>query len=54
MEPTSLRYWGIMALATLVGLVLAFPVNWWLVAAGLKHGMGTVRVLGRSGALLGA
>lgn len=49
MEPTSLRYWGVMSLATLVGGVLAFPVNWWLVQTGLKHGMGTVRALGRGG-----
>lgn len=54
MEPTSLRYWGTMALATLVGLVIAYPVNWWLVANGLKHGMGTVRALGRGGHSLAA
>lgn len=49
MEPTSLRYWGVMSLATLVGGVLANPVNWWLVKTGLKHGMGTERALGRGG-----
>ncbi len=49
MEPTSLRYWGVMALATLVGLIVAYPVNWWLVAKGLKHGMGTTRALGKGG-----
>lgn len=49
MEPTSLRFWGVMSLATLVGLVLAYPVNVWLVAGNLKHGMGTVRALGRGG-----
>lgn len=49
MEPTSLRYWGVMSLATLGGLALAYPVNWWLVAVGLKHGMGTVRALGKGG-----
>lgn len=49
MEPTSLLFWGVMSLATLVGLVLAYPVNVWLVASGLKHGMGTVRALGRGG-----
>jgi hypothetical protein len=49
MEPTSLRYWGVMSLASLVGLALAYPVNWWLVAVGLKHGMGTVRALGKGG-----
>ncbi|MFC3832952.1 MULTISPECIES: DUF4396 domain-containing protein [Deinococcus] len=49
MEPTSLRFWGVMSLATLIGLVLAYPANVWLVAGGLKHGMGTVRALGRGG-----
>jgi hypothetical protein len=49
MEATSIRFWGVMSLATLVGLVVAFPVNMWLVAVGLKHGMGTVRALGKGG-----
>jgi hypothetical protein len=49
MEATSLRFWGVMSLATLAGLVVAYPVNVWLVVAGLKHGMGTVRVLGHGG-----
>ena len=49
MEPSSIRYWGVMSVASLAGLVLAFPFNWWLVSAGLKHGMGTVRVLGKGG-----
>ncbi len=50
MDPTGLRFWGVMSLATVVGLVAAYPVNVWLVAAGLKHGMGTERVLGEGGA----
>lgn len=54
MDPTSLRYWGVMSLASLAGFVLAYPVNWWLVAAGLKHGMGTVRALGKGGHSLAA
>ena len=49
MEPGSLRFWGVMSLSTLAGLVVAYPVNVWLVAVGLKHGMGTVRVLGEGG-----
>ena len=49
MEPTSLRFWGVMSLATLVGAVVAFPVNWWLVVTGLKHGMGTFRAIGAGG-----
>jgi hypothetical protein len=43
MEPTALRFWGIMSLATLVGAVVAYPINIWLVQAGYKHGMGTER-----------
>ena len=50
MEPTSVRFWGIMSLATLVGVALAYPVNYWLVAKKLKHGMGTDRALGKGGA----
>lgn len=50
MEATSLRFWGVMSLATLAGAVLALPVNVWLVAKKLKHGMGTARALGKGGA----
>lgn len=49
MDATNLRFWGVMSLATLVGLVTAYPVNWWLVANKLKHGMGTEAVLGKGG-----
>ncbi len=44
MEPSSIRFWGVMSLA-IMG-VIAYPVDVWLVAAGLKHGMGSVRALG--------
>ncbi|GLC28211.1 hypothetical protein rosag_47240 [Roseisolibacter agri] len=49
MEATSLRFWGVMSLASLVGAAVAYPVNAWLVAVGMKHGMGTERVLGAGG-----
>ena len=42
-----MRFWGIMSLASLVGAVLAYPINWWLVKSGLKHGMGTESALGK-------
>lgn len=54
MEPTALRFWGIMSLASLVGAALAYPVNWWLVKSGLKHGMGTERALGKGGTKVAA
>jgi hypothetical protein len=43
MEPTSLRFWGVMSLATMVGAAVAYPFNVWLVRAGYKHGMATER-----------
>ena len=49
MEPTHLVYWVAMSASIIVGFVVAYPVNVWLVAAGLKHGMGTERALGKGG-----
>lgn len=40
MEPSSVRFWGTMSLALMVGTVMTYPVNWWLVRCGLKHGTG--------------
>ena len=50
MMATSPRFWGVMSLATFAGALLALPINWWLVAKKLKHGMGTERALGKGGA----
>lgn len=49
MVPTELVFWGAMSAAVMVGLVTATPVNMWMVAKGLKHGMGTERALGKGG-----
>src|SRR5215212_5832289 len=49
MEPTELVFWGAMSAAVGAGLLTAYPINVWLVRAGLKHGMGTVRGLGQGG-----
>ncbi len=49
MEPSEPLFWGMMSLGVAVGFVAAYPVNAWLVAKGLKHGMGTVRALGKGG-----
>jgi len=49
MEPTEPLFWGTMSAAVAVGFLIAFPVNVWLVVRGLKHGMGTMRALGKGG-----
>ena len=54
MEPSQLVFWGAMSAAVGAGLLLAYPVNTWMVAKGLKHGMGTVRALGKGGHSLDA
>ena len=35
--------WFAMSMALLAGGIVAYPINWWLVAHHLKHGMMTVR-----------
>jgi hypothetical protein len=42
-NPTSPAFWFVMSMGLLVGFVVAYPMNWWLVANHLKHGMMTVR-----------
>ncbi|MBI4348331.1 MAG: DUF4396 domain-containing protein [Elusimicrobia bacterium] len=49
MHPSNVVYWAAMSASVIVGFVLAYPVNVWLVAVGLKHGMGTERALGKGG-----
>jgi hypothetical protein len=39
----SPAFWFIMSMALLAGFIVAYPINWWLVAHHLKHGMMTVR-----------
>jgi hypothetical protein len=38
-NPTNPTFWGIMSLATMAGMVTAYPINSWMVARGIKHGM---------------
>jgi Domain of unknown function (DUF4396) len=52
MQATSPWFWASMSAATLVGVLVAYPVNYWLVKNKLKHGMGTERALGHGGAVL--
>ena len=42
-DPTRPTFWFVMSMALLVGFVMAYPMNWWLVSRHLKHGMMTVR-----------
>jgi hypothetical protein len=42
-DPLTPAFWFVMSMALLVGFVLAYPINWWLVKYQLKHGMMTVR-----------
>jgi Domain of unknown function (DUF4396) len=42
-DPAHARFWFVMSMALLVGFIVAYPMNWWLVANHLKHGMMTGR-----------
>jgi hypothetical protein len=42
-DPLAAGFWFVMSMALIVGFIVAYPVNWWLVAKGMKHGMVTVR-----------
>ena len=41
-DPTTPHFWFVMSMGLLVGFIFAYPMNWWLVAYHLKHGMMTV------------
>lgn len=43
MQPTEPLFWAVMSLGVTVGFAAAYPVNVWLVAKGLKHGLMTAR-----------
>jgi hypothetical protein len=45
-DPMTPNFWFVMSMGLLVGFVVAYPLNWWLVANHLKHGMMTVRPAG--------
>ena len=46
LSPLTPVFWFVMSMALMTGFVVAWPVNWWLVAKRLKHGMMTVRPRG--------
>jgi len=37
--PDTFAFWGFAALGLFVGFVVTYPMNWWLVKIGWKHGM---------------
>jgi Domain of unknown function (DUF4396) len=51
-SPQSSTFWFVMSIALLIGAIIAYPINWWLVAHHLKHGMMTVRRPGSTKSLL--
>lgn len=38
-DPNTFGFWGFAALGLLVGFVATYPMNYWLVKIGWKHGM---------------
>ena len=42
-DPLRPEFWFVISMALLVGFIFAYPMNWWLVSNGMKHGMITVR-----------
>ncbi|MGI9534769.1 MAG: DUF4396 domain-containing protein [Thermodesulfobacteriota bacterium] len=47
-DPLQPGFWFVMSMAIIVGFIFAYPMNWWLVSNGMKHGMITVRKEGES------
>jgi FtsP/CotA-like multicopper oxidase with cupredoxin domain len=43
MDPLQLLFWGVMSLGVIVGFILAYPANVWMVGKGIKHGLMTDR-----------
>ena len=38
-DPMKPYFWGMMSLATIVGFIVAYPINSWMVKRHIKHGM---------------
>jgi len=43
MDPLTPQFWAVMSLGVTVGFFVAYPVNVWMVAKNLKHGLMTAR-----------
>lgn len=44
-QPDTYAFWTFGALGLMVGFLFTYPVNWWLVAIGWKHGQGMEHML---------
>jgi hypothetical protein len=42
-DPARPQFWFMMSMALIIGSACAYPINWWLVANHMKHGMLIVR-----------
>ncbi|WP_197461014.1 DUF4396 domain-containing protein [Ferroacidibacillus organovorans] len=52
MSPWSPTFWLVMSISILVGSIVTYPINWWMVARGMKHGMGSSHMMGHGGSHL--
>lgn len=41
-DPSSMHFWFVMGTGTLIGGIIAYPINYWLVKNKLKHGCMTL------------
>jgi hypothetical protein len=39
LEPNQAAYWFTMQIGMCIGFVTSYPMNWWLVRAGIKEAM---------------
>ena len=46
MWPAEPLFWFVMSIGVTAGFIIAYPINVWLVAKGMKHGLMTVRAEG--------
>lgn len=53
MQPTEPLFWAVMSLGVIIGFATAYPVNVWMVARNMKHGLMTSRPGARQGAAHG-
>jgi hypothetical protein len=48
MQPSKLLFWAVMSLGVIAGFTTAYPVNIWMVARNMKHGLMTRRPADRA------